>query len=621
MRAIIAIFAIMIAALTGQAAAQGTGLDPLALQPQLSECGLEHEDPQLRENLRASSRLAMRVAMENIDFNRAVDDAWTSVGFEQRYERIIDDQIEVLRADTNYLDRLKQANLPGPAEEMATKTVDAVFSSTEFSVLQDDLQDEIGRRLEPDIRTAGLSAQNSSAECVRRFLSARYPGVVGDAFERQETLAVSFDSIATSGAGATINMAVIISGIIAVIFRRVIARIARAIARRLGVALAARVAAMISAVGGLVLLGYELIAGNEGVFPVVKDEMVSEETLRGMRGDLKRDLASAAPEEMNAVADQIAADLFEKWRRFKTDYAFVLDLRDRNPAFARFLAGRQPDEFFTLATLVGRLRADGGEAAVLDAFETGVLEKAIGIPRIEEHLDAWAPRGLDLRTLVDWHDRSAGDFEQVLTFELPTAAQPTDFSREELGRLLSIGERKGVLTVAGLPASDRNEAFALSDERLRRLAVRLDGPRMAAVFATTRALPDAGTRLLYLDRAAERPDLARGLVGAAPAVANSRSPEAALAMLMDPQPLYNVLAVYDHAQIVLDGEVAPQIPVYRYGWWLAVFLGAPLLIVFWILRGIIRTFRPAPRQTVRVEVAPAALPREEPRGPSRGGPV
>lgn len=583
--------------------------DPLTLEPQLSECGLADEDPELRENLRLSSRQAMQSALDQVAFGRAVDDAWVAVDFERRYERIIDDQIEILRADTNYLDRLKQANLPGPAEEMAERTVDAVFGSPEFAVLQDDLQTEIGTRLEPQIRAAGLSTQNTAAECVRRFLSARYPGVVGAAFERQETLAIGSDGISVSGGGGVINMAAILGGIVALIFRRVLARIARAIARRLGVALASRVAAMISAVGGIVLLGYELITGNDGVFPIVKEEMVAEETLREMRNDLKHDLETAAPGEMAAIADQIAADLYDKWRKFRTDYAFVLDLRDRNPGFARFLAAREPDEFFTLATLVGGLRAEGGEPAVLAAYEGGVLERAIKIPGIEEHLATWAPRGVGLAALTEWHARSGGAFEQVLKYELPSAAPPGDFSREELGRLLSIGEKKAVLGVAALPAADRADAFALSDEMLRRLAVRLDGPRLAALFGATRPVSETGRRLLYLNRAAERPDLARLLVGAEKAVADSRDPAVALDVLMDAQPIMSPLAVYEHAQLVWSGEVAPAIPVYRYGWWLAAILGLPLLVAFWLLRGIWRLFRPAPRrQTVRVEVAPAALP-------------
>ncbi|MEO1335922.1 MAG: hypothetical protein AAFV29_09755, partial [Myxococcota bacterium] len=150
--------------------------------PSFGECENIVTEEQLRKQVADGARASIRAAAQVVDYRAIVLESWSAVRFDDKFERIIDAQIAILKQDRAYLERLLDGNVPSRAEEMAKKTAEAVFTSAEFLALQTELQDEIGRRMQPMVAGADLQARNQATECVRVFLGRRYATTVSTAF-------------------------------------------------------------------------------------------------------------------------------------------------------------------------------------------------------------------------------------------------------------------------------------------------------------------------------------------------------------------------------------------------------------------------------------------------------
>ncbi|MEM7677254.1 MAG: hypothetical protein AAF449_14735, partial [Myxococcota bacterium] len=150
--------------------------------PSFGECENIVTEDQLRRQVADGARASIRAAAKDVDYRSIVRESWAAVRFDNKFERIVDAQIALLKQDRAYLERLLDGNVPSRAEEMAKKTAEAVFTSAEFIALQTELQDEIGRRMEPMVAGADLVARNQASECVRVFLGQRYATTVSTVF-------------------------------------------------------------------------------------------------------------------------------------------------------------------------------------------------------------------------------------------------------------------------------------------------------------------------------------------------------------------------------------------------------------------------------------------------------
>lgn len=582
----------------GAAAAQSEG-DAAAPQvqagaPSFGECEKAVDEAALRAEVFDGSREAMRRAAFEVDYATVVQEAWAASDFDRRFAVIVDDKIAILRKDRAYLERLLDGNIPSRAEDMARRTADLVFYSPEFEELQEDLQKQIGARLEPLVASADLKAKSAAARCVQTFLSARYAASVRDAFDADLAAFESAAGIDAGGVGtsAAISLAGVVAAMLTVVFRRLVRRIVAQIVRRLAGALAARLAAWASVILGAALLVYELVAGADGVFPIIRDELVSDETRREIQNGLIEELAATGPERLDERATQIAGVMFERWREFKSAHRATLELADREPRFAAFLAEQPPGKFDALSTVVKALRAEAGsdaeagDAAVMAALQSGLLADAIALPDAAERIEAAARSGLSVADLVTWR-RLAGDrFDQAMDWRLPSALDPAELSPAELGRLLDLGSREAGLAIARLEPALRAEALETPSDQLRRLTQTFDGADLGKLFQAVRPLPQPGLRRSYIQRAAADPTRGRRMARAADAVAASADPQAALEMLLDPAPVWSPFALSRHVDQVVGGDVAPMVLVGRYGWGLAVAVGLPLLLVIGFLRWI-----------------------------------
>ncbi|MEO1329572.1 MAG: hypothetical protein AAFW46_07920 [Pseudomonadota bacterium] len=561
-----------------------------AAAPDYRACAEAVDDDALRQVLVEAADRALRQAAADIDYRRVVVSSWLAVRFDAKFANIVDAKIELLREDRAYLERLLDGNIPSRAREMAERTADLVFNSPEFAALQKELQDDLGRRLEPRIADVQAETGSLAADCVRTYMGRRFADSVRQAFTDEAASARIGAGVDGAGVqlGVAISLAGVIAAILAVVFRRLLARVVRSIVQRLAGAIAARLAAFVSVVAGAVILVYELVAGADGVFPIIRAELTSVETRNEMQRALVEDLSTVAPERLAALAPQIAERVFQRWRTFKENHDRLLELAARRPEVQAFLDRQSPERFEAISAAVAQLTAEGGEPAVIRAIETGALAEAASIPSLSRQLEAWVPRGKSLDDLVAWRRVAGERFDAVLDAGVPATLEPEDTSAAELDAIAALDDPRAAGVVAALPKAARTQALDLPPDLMRGLSRRLAPDALGSVFDAFSGVEDPGRRRIYLERIADDPDLAAAIASprAARAVAASREPQAAFDLLLDPAPLWSPFAFADHLETVILGRAAPELLAHRYGWTLLPAVGLPLLAALGVLRAL-----------------------------------
>lgn len=587
-RALVAIAALSLAlAFASTASAQSSSTILL-----FEECEAAVDEAALREEIAAAARAAMGDAADRVDYEAIVLQSWLAARFDREFEKIVDTKIDALRADRAYLERLLDGNVPSRAREMAERASDAVFNSSEFEALQTDLQSEIAARLQAEVSDADARATDTAGRCVTAFLGARYAGVVGETFAASADAARVGAPLPTVEAqtAAALSLGGVAAAILAIAFRRVVRRIVAAATRRLAGAIAARLAAWASVVLGVAFLAYELIAGADGVFPVIREELLSAETRAELQRGLIEELEAIGPEQLDDRAQAIAAAMFARWREFKDEHRSVLELAEREPAFQAFLNDQPADRMEPLTVAVRSLKDQGGEAAVLDALDRGVLQEAVTLPEAARLLEEWGPRGVGVREMVDWSRRAGAEFLRVFELGLPEAARAESLERDALARILVLEDARAARAVASLPDEARGDALALSPARLTALSEAFGPGQIGELFAAVAPVRERGRRLGYVERVIADPPLMRAAASpsAARSVSASVDPTAALDILLDPAPIWSPFAVAAHLETVLNGRAAPSTLASRYGWAIVLVVGIPLLIALGLLRSLLR---------------------------------
>lgn len=566
--------------------------------PSFEECEAAVDEDALRLQTIAGAQAAIETSIASVNYASIVDDAWDGAFFDRRFERIVDDKIEEIRSDRSLFERLADANLPSFAEEIAERTARAVFGSAEFEALQEILMAEIARRLEPKFQIADGEANDTATQCVQVYLGARYASVVQTALADELASRADADvEVALSTSDATISLAGILGGLLVVAFRRVVRRVVQSMAQRLVGVIAARIASWGTIVIGAAVLTYELISGADGIFPAIREEMLSRETKLEIQQTIVDELETVGVEALTGRAEAIGGEIVDRWRAFRDNHRRVLELAEREPAVASYLGQLRPQDFEKFSALVAVLHEEGGDPAVLTALESGLLPRAMRVPMIDDQARTLAPQGVTLEALTRWADLAGGDYQRVLALRLPTVIAPDAIDRAGVRKLLELDTPERALKIAGLASDARDELLQLRPDDLRVMAREFGGDELEAVLGAVRAASGVAARQRFLQQVVAAPEQARALTDpdVASIVSDSRSPDAALDVLLDPASRWDVFALVGHVDAVASGDVAPMALVHRYGWLSALFFGVPLFILLGLLRSVGRVFAPRRR--------------------------
>ncbi|MCI4663385.1 MAG: hypothetical protein MRY74_01565 [Neomegalonema sp.] len=563
--------------------------------PSFADCAAIVDEAALRRDVAAGAKAAMQKAAAKLDYAQIVAKSWGSARFDKRFERIVEGKIKILRAETTYIGRLGDSNVPAYARKMAERVANLVFKSPEFAALQESLMAEIRKNLELSVGKAEATVSGAAASCVRLYLAARYAEIVGVAFADELAGAADAKILVKDksvGGSAAIGLALILTGVLGIVFRRAIDRIIASLVKRLAGRIAARLTSGLSFITGVVVLSYELIAGADGVFPEIQETLLSEATRVEIQRSVTDELQKVSGDALDKRAASVADALIGRWEAFKRNHAEVLRIAEREPDFAKYLRTQSPQHFEKLSNLVALISAEkpGGDAAVMAALRSGVLARAMNIPKLDTQAEKRAQTGVKVSDLIAWADLAGANYPKALAYGLPSAASRTGLDGKTVEKLLALDTPAQARKIAVLKPELRSLALSLDLDILRPLARDFSTDGVLALLTVAKTTADPSARRLLMERALENPASARILAdpAAAQIISNSRSPASALSVLTDAASTWNPFAFFDHVSLVAAGDVSPLALAHRYGWFGAVIIGVPLILTLGLLRSLTR---------------------------------
>ncbi len=443
--------------------------------------------------------------LRGTNFYPLVYDSWAAVDGDRKFSAIVDTYIDRKLDDRqslmDFFNVFRANYQPGWAEELAREVIEEIFTSPEFSDLSDEIGKEISGRIEQSSNALQATEQTQLdiAECMAAHLGSKYNETIAS-FAQLEVPSISPEIPAGAEASVIFNFATIISGILLLIGRRIIARILARLLGRIATALGARVLATFTGVGGVILIIVDLVAGGDGPYPLIREELKNTAT----RDQIIRSIADAIPEQ--ALEDlpkevrDAAARLEAELNRFRESNRVLLDLTESVAPFNVFVGNLDPaEELNDLISIIRPLQADGGSQAVKDAFDRGELQRYMLMS------DAGKRLAQTLRSIPKaeaWIEAVPGHVNRLMEAELFRYLEPDTLRVTQLERLLEMDNAETIQELSQMPEEALDELLDLPTATLNNLGDTL----------STRELRDLADVLGNLEGAAERIAFVRTLI-------------------------------------------------------------------------------------------------------------
>jgi hypothetical protein len=554
----------------------------------IEECD-QLNSPQAREQFRKITEGVLQRELGQVDYSALVDKYWREVRVSERLDAEIDNAVNTERERTGTLDRLYSNISSETAINIAKAVAERAYGSEGVKAALEDLAQGVGKDFGAKVETAAQALSAPIVACISTALHKRYGGAVAQAFTRET--GAQFDVTAETGApkfnagDLAFERLGSISGIALIVSRSLVRRLAAALGRRMAGLLATRLLSMLTGIGGLLLLAYDLSQAYDGVFPIVAERMKSDEA----KDQIKQEITKSLREELGQEIGKIAADtsdyIYSTWLDFKQKYDVLLRLAEQNTDFGRFLSERRVEQLAPLGLLVSFLIGEEREEGVFRRTRDGSLSKAL--------LDL-GPEGaklaVDLKSLdkaLAWASIAGGQLPKVMEFGLPERIQPEELDRRQLETLLSLDSRVTAQRMASLEPAARDALLSLPPQELVELTRRHSERELAsiALYQSRLAKPAAARVLREVTNNPEsahvlaKPTVEKALIA-------SRDQLSAVDMLLRRDMLFSFARIDDDFQLVRDGQVDFRIFLERY--WLtvlAIAIGGLLLLT--ILRRMI----------------------------------
>ena len=567
-------------------------LPGLALaQPSFEDCSALPEGA-FRGAIERGTLAQFSTALPAVDADALVARQWRALEMDTLVQRLGREAHAQVAADAGYVRRLFSNYSPGTASELARAFNARVYESPEFKARFDLLVAGVGEALTARIAAAGAAAQDEARRCVRGYLGARYTATVAEAVLvglRAGVLAPSGPAVDVS-TSTSLNTARALTGAAMLVMRGALERLVeRVVARSAGV-IAGSLARRVVPVLGTALFAWDLVFGADGVLDEVEEQLAGDESRVAIRDGLALSLREAATREAATAAGRVADEVNRQWGEFRTQYAQVLALAEKDPAFRAFLADVAPERFGSLGRLVDMLLKQGGEDAVRGALGNGTLARAARLP--EPGITIALARN-SLPEALAWAELAGANLAGVVRHEVFRAATPEQFSAESLGRLLSLEQPAGIAAMLRLQPEQRGLLLRqLPLDSLRSLVARLPvvagvEPPLAVLAVMLQALPAPEQGNALVQALLRKPELIT-LLGEESVrravLEDSSQPMAALEFLARDTPVWDLPRMAADVQLALDGVVAKSLLWRKYTAAGGVLAAAALLVLLVLSR-------------------------------------
>jgi hypothetical protein len=537
---------------------------------------------------------ALREGTEGIDYRAAVAEEWRRTGVDEILDRRVDLAIADVRDETSWANLLQSLADEEKAKALATAVAEKVYKSEALTSAIEGLAAGVGRTVGKRIEAASQQAAEPVLQCLRAYLGPRYGATVAGVVTANASRDFELDPAqrgADFGSGSILKESGQgLTGAAILLVRRQLANMAQRVSQRIVGSVLGRLVSIVAGGVGLVLIAKDLWDFRHGVLPIIATEMKSKESKDRVQEELARSIGEQIGEHVKEIGTKAADRVIDVWQEFRRAHRHALDLAERDETFRRVLDGVKPEQYARLDETVALVLQSEGEAGLLRRAGDGSLAEVIGVMPPAAFDIARETRSLD--KAMKWWRLAGDELGKVIAYELPKRADPDQFAKPSLLRLVALDDRLAITRLAALPRAARDVLFELGNDDLKTLARTLTEPELAVLAQYLSGL-EAAARERVLRTVAAAPAQMQVLASAPvrDAILASRDQAAAVDMMLRVDGPLDPRAVGRDAELVAGGRVSPWLLWHKHP--AAVVIAALALAALLLL--LRRLFKPRRR--------------------------
>lgn len=577
---------------------------PVPAHAELSRA--DYEDCQARDEdgLRAAvatvATEALKAGVSKIDYPALVADQWRRKGLDEIIAARVDIAIGEVRSETSWSERIKSLADTETSQKLATNVAERVYRADATKLALEELATGVADEVGKTIEFASADAAGPLLQCLRAFVGPRYGSAVAQAVAGDAGKDLALDP--TKGSGEVSASAVLkqtgggIAGVTVLVVRRQLANLATRVGQRIAGSVLSRLVSVTAGGVGLVLIAKDLWELRHGVLPIIATEMKSA----GTRDKVQAEIATTIAEQINGhvkdIGQATADHVIEVWQGFKRAHALALRIAENNGGFRTFLDGVKPSDLPRLDEVVSLVVAGEGEDGVLKRLADGSLNAAVNLMPVRA-LDI-ARETKSVATALSWTDIAGDKLDRVVDYEIHRRADPGNFTRASLERVLALDDRTAVTRMAAVAPAAREVLFGLDTADLKSLAKSLSEAELATLAGYLSGLERAPKETV-LRTIAAAPAKMRLLAPARvrDAIIRSADQSAAVTMMLSAGDGFSPRQLASDLELVWSSRVDPWLLWDRHPVGVSLMLALSLLILLWLRRLFRRTPPRGPEPT------------------------
>ncbi|HPG88135.1 MAG TPA: hypothetical protein PLD46_00665 [Hyphomicrobium sp.] len=541
----------------------------------------------LRAALVTISTDALTTGIKGINFRDVVAEQWRTTGLGSVIDKRVDIAVEEVKSETSWTERLKSLANTDASQKLATAVAERVYHSEPVKAAMEDLATGVAKDIGKSIEFASAEAAEPILQCLKAFVGPRYGSAISQAVAGDASRDMTLDP--TKGSSEISAGAVLketgggIAGATILIVRRQMATIATRVGQRIVGSVLSRLVSVAAGGIGLVLIAKDIWEFRNGVLPIIATEMKSQATKDKVQDEIATMISEQIGEHVKEIGAASADHVVEIWQSFKRAHALVLKIAEGDAGFRTFLDQARPSSLPRLDEIVSLVVAAEGEPSVLRRLADGSLNEAVHVMP-----DAALTIARETRSVAKglaWNALAGDKLPAVAEYEIYRRAEPDDFSRGALERILALDDRTAIIRIAAVSRDARDALLALDTADLKALAKSLSEQELGTLASYLNGLQE-GPREQVLRAVAANPSRMQVLSSerVRDAIIASADQSAAAEMMLRPSSGFSPRAFAGDAVMAWEERISPLLLWHKHPLGVALSGGLMLILLLWFRR-------------------------------------
>lgn len=454
----------------------------------------------LRTEIAQLIRIALENPAEPLDVDAIVATQWARLGVDAIIDGEVDRVVDHLLETEPWHRKAASAWGPPVAEGYAKLVAKRSFSSDVFKASMATLSRAVAEDISRSMTLEFERAASAGLRCLEEFAGAQYSSalyaeVMGNAVSDFTSGSPTSPPVPTpTGPVDSKTLLVLLLNILLPRLTReigetLVGRIAGKIVERILGKGASSLLPIVGWVIGLGMLAFDLWESGKGALPQIGDALKSEEAKAQIRSEVTEAVKESLPDQVDAVAYQIAVTLVDQWDHFCDEFSGICRLQDENPTFANLIKGSRLEELGAIRELLSFYRMRLGESELTTAIGSygfhEILERVLNFDA--SHPPVGIPGGNNTPPLeripiiqmlietrstasaVAWVNLAGARLDRLMFYDIHLSTTPQAWQSEQLEFVLALPKGGDIEKVVALPTDQREILLSLPEDQITAL--------------------------------------------------------------------------------------------------------------------------------------------------------